>query len=73
MGGDNWEHFDRWYHYEDIQRCYEVAVYTRTPGDPGFIDISSTDIRQRIKAGKGIRRLVPKAVADYIKAHHLYA
>ena len=31
-----------------------------------LIDISSTEIRQRIKEGKGIRRMVPKAVADYI-------
>jgi nicotinate-nucleotide adenylyltransferase len=73
MGGDNWEHFDRWYHYDDIKCCYEIAVYTRTPGEPGYIDISSTEVRERIKAGKSIRRMVPKAVADYIKAHHLYA
>ena len=51
---------------------YEIVVYTRTPGDPGFIDISSTDIRRRIREGRGIRRLVPKAVADYIKEHRLY-
>ena len=38
-----------------------------------LLDISSTEIRQRIKAGKGIRRLVPKAVADFIKEKRLYA
>ena len=72
MGGDNWEHFDRWYHYEDIKNNYEIVVYTRTPGEPGYMDISSTEIRQRIKEGKGIRRLVHKAVADYIREKGLY-
>ena len=37
-----------------------------------LIDISSTEIRQRIKAGKGIRRMVPKAVADLIQKEKLY-
>ena len=73
MGGDNWACFDRWYRYEDIKRCYEIVVYTRTPGEPGFIDISSTAIRQRIREGKSIRRMVPKAVADYIRKEGLYA
>lgn len=72
IGGDNWQLFDRWYRAEDIKANYRIVVYTRTPGDPGFIDISSTDIRRRIREGRGIRRLVPKAVADYIKEHKLY-
>ena len=72
IGGDNWQYFDRWYHAEDIKANYEIVVYTRTPGDPGYIDISSTDIRRRIREGRGIRRLVPKAVADLIQKEKLY-
>ena len=40
--------------------------------DAKLLDISSTEIRERIKKGKGIRRMVPKAVADYIEKEGLY-
>ena len=73
IGGDNWAIFDRWYHADDIRRKYEIIVYTRTPGDPGFIDLSSTAVRERIRQGRSIRSMVPWAVADYIKQHGLYA
>jgi nicotinate-nucleotide adenylyltransferase len=36
------------------------------------IDISATDIRQRVRAGLPIDQLVPQTVADYIIAHGLY-
>ena len=72
MGGDNWAVFDKWYRHDDIQKNYQIFVYDRTPGEPGYIDISSTEIRAKIKAGKGIRRLVPGVVADYIKSKGLY-
>lgn len=42
----------------------EVAV-------PG-IDLSSTDVRARVRAGQSIRYRVPEAVADYIARHRLY-
>ncbi len=29
IGGDNWDGFDRWYHYEDILANYRVVVYPR--------------------------------------------
>lgn len=36
------------------------------------MDISSEELRRWAAVGKSIRAYVPKAVADYIEAHHLY-
>ena len=36
------------------------------------VDIASSDIRSRIRAGRSIRYLVPGPVERYIRAHHLY-
>ena len=36
------------------------------------LDLSSTEIRGRIAAGRPIRYLVPDSVAEYIAHHHLY-
>jgi len=40
--------------------------------DTPHIDISATDIRRRIRAGKSIRYLVPDSVREYIARHGLY-
>lgn len=37
------------------------------------IDISATDIRNRVRLKRGIEKLVPKAVSDYVTQHNLYA
>ena len=41
--------------------------------DKPEIDLSSTDIRERIARGESINDVVPAAVVDYIKEHHLYS
>jgi len=62
-----------------IDRCYKEAeslkretgveiVFISGP----IIEISSSDIRKRIEAGKSIRYLVPESVHNYIQEHSLY-
>ncbi len=36
------------------------------------MEVSSTDVRNRVRAGQPIEHLVPPAVADYIARHNLY-
>ncbi len=43
-----------------------ILIETTTP------DVSSTEIRRRVRAGEPIGGLVPDAVADYIATHRLY-
>ena len=66
IGGDNWAHFERWRHWKDILRNYEVVVYPRD-NHPGTINVpllpvSSTDIRQRVRSGMSIHDLVPESI-----------
>jgi len=44
-----------------------ILVEAHTP------DISSTDIRRRVRAGQPLTGYVPDRVADYIATHHLYS
>ncbi|MBO4819942.1 MAG: nicotinate-nucleotide adenylyltransferase [Prevotella sp.] len=87
IGGDNMERFDKWYEHDKIVAGYDVVVYprqgcridrktlpprvrvVRTP----LINISSTDIRARIRQHLPIDHLVPPSVAEAIREKGLYA
>lgn len=74
IGGDNWAYFDKWFHHEDILSHYPIVVYPRKGCDIGkvpsgvtivetpLLNISSTEIRQRIKEGKSIHGMVPDSI-----------
>jgi nicotinate-nucleotide adenylyltransferase len=87
IGGDKWEALDKWYRYEDILKRYPIIVYPRegskVPGvkfqvsdiqivETPLINISSTQIRQRLQEGKSVRGLVNTEVAMVIEQEHLY-
>ena len=89
IGADNWNLFPRWYHYQDILDHYSLVIYPREgtdidastlPENVKLLDaqlhkVSSTQIRQRIKEGKSVRNLIPKAILskalEYYKSPHL--
>lgn len=85
IGADNWALFPRWRNAADILRTHRIFVYPR-PGvalrptelpprvtliDTGLHDVSSTEIRQRIRHGQPIADLVPPGIADM--AHDYYS
>lgn len=87
IGEDLVTQFPRWREPERISALAEVVVLVRggTPDAPAAepaypltrvttrrVDVSSTEIRERVRAGKPIRGFVPEAVADYIRSAGLY-
>jgi nicotinate-nucleotide adenylyltransferase len=84
LGADAAAHLPRWRAADEVARLADIAVLSR-PGAAGVtgafvkhqvaapaIEISASDIRARLAAGRSIRYLVPGGVADYIARHRLY-
>ena len=74
IGGDNWAHFEHWRHWKDILRCYDVVTYPRGEYsgtiDVPLLPVSSTEIRQKVRAGESIEGLVPDQIADDVKRYY---
>ncbi|OYQ31841.1 nicotinic acid mononucleotide adenylyltransferase [Flavobacterium cyanobacteriorum] len=87
MGEDNLNSLHKWKNYEVILENHDIYVYPRvTPEvllpelqghphihktDAPIMEISSTFIRNCIKAGKNIRPLLPHKVWEYV-THNLF-
>lgn len=84
LGMDSFRSFDRWKRPERIRELATLAVFTR--GDSGAsvpegvttvttrrIDVSSSEIRARLAAGRSIKGFVAESVESFIAAAKLYA
>ena len=74
IGGDNWAHFQRWHHWKDILWHHDVIVYPRDQYqgsiDVPLLPVSSTEIRQKVRAGESIRGLVPDGVISLVEQYY---
>ena len=54
---------------EEYERLYAAKLHFL---DAEPLEVSSTELREAIRAGKPTGDLLPKEVSDYIREHHLY-
>ena len=84
VGMDSFRSMDRWKEPERIRELAGIAVLDRAGNDdhevpPGVtvvttrrVDVSASEIRTRVAAGKSIRGFVVESVERYISAAELY-
>lgn len=88
LGADNISAFDQWKAYDQILANYKLYIYprktkTKLPdeflnhpkviwSDAPKIEISSSQIRKRIKEGKDVSSLIPEASYDYLMENNFY-
>lgn len=87
IGADNWYNFDKWKDSDVIINNHNIMIYPRkgyeiiipdqqkskvTKLNSPIIDVSSTFIREQLKAGKNMNFYLPQDVYKYILENRLY-
>ena len=80
IGEDNVARLSTWHRFAELSQMVQFAVLDRTglktehpfPTVRRHVDISATDIRNRVARGQSIRYLVPPAVGKIIRERQLY-
>jgi len=80
IGEDNVAALASWHRFERLQKMVRFIVLDRTGAQANHpyeiihrkIDISATDIRNRIASGRSIHSLVPPKVEETIRRNNLY-
>lgn len=80
IGSDILDETDKWFNFEEIKNNWPIIIYGRAGYDSNLItvpislpNISSTDIRNKIKKRENVSYLVPQSILEYIdKSKTLY-
>lgn len=85
LGSDALADLPGWHRASRVLELARVAVVARPGAGAGgatgieverveapLLEVSSTEVRSRVRRGLGVRYLVPDAVADYITKRELY-
>ena len=80
IGEDNVEQLPQWHRFAELEKMIAFVVLDRSGKQPSHsyqlihrrIDISATEIRQRVAQNESIRYLVPESVEEIIQREKLY-
>ena len=71
LGEDAAQDLPKWHDYEALKQEADCQIFPRGKKSP-IPDISSSELRKILQKKEMTSSLIPKAVMEYIREHHLY-